>query len=754
MRIIICIPILLLLANISFAQDYFYYYGKEKITLRILPKKILVKFKEDIAFEAKSRVIKQTNKVKPITREQPNRKGLMTLELQAGVTEAERKRAIAALQNRDEIEYANPYFYSGDQEIGLTNKIIVKLKSATPVSEFEELLKNTKTEIDRQDKYDKTIYIVRTTANSNGNALEIAILFFETGKFEFSEPNFSQKIKRYTSDPFFADQWAIDNSGQSGGTPGADMKVDEAWAFTTGREDIKIAVIDEGVELNHPDLVNNLLPGYDATGSGTNGGPVTPTASHGTKVAGLIAAEANNTIGIAGVAYNCSLIPVSIDIVTNSGFDPIETADAINWAWDDGEADVLCNSWGTATPSSLIDAAIVNAITWGRQGLGSVVLFAAGNENDNMVSYPASLSTTIAVGATDMCDTRLDPSPCDGSSIGGGSNRGVGLDFVAPGHKIKTTDLNGGYIDFGGTSAATPHAAGVAALMLSVNPCLSYTDVKRILELTCDKPVYVSSWTDDPICYSSASGRPHGTWNNEMGYGRINAYRALQYASSQNITVGSNLGGGSDGSNGTLFQWELIGSSCPSIAAATYFVYRYEVYRDITFPFSAAPVLTVSSNGFSAANPNNGSYWAQAISVTNSSARLRTFVYNVISSSGQSVGWVPNHPLDVRFSYHVVDPASSNIYLQNQNVTGTEFHKAVNRIEAGRNVTNAVPVGDYVLEPGAAVTLHAGRQVILQDGFISKPGSVFHAFAYPFFTCSQYPYGLLDVLGVGLYSGK
>ena len=142
------------------------------------------------------------------------------------------------------------------------------------------------------------------------------------------------------------------------------------------------------------------------------------------------------------------------------------------------------------------------------------------------MSYPATLSGVIAVGASSMCDERKNPSSCDGESWG--SNYGTGIDVVAPGVKIYTTDISGpsGYnsgdyrSDFNGTSSACPNAAGVAALILSVNANLTQSQVRQILELNTDK---IGSYTFSP----SVLGQPNGTWNSEVGYGRLNACQAV-----------------------------------------------------------------------------------------------------------------------------------------------------------------------------------------------------------------------------------
>jgi subtilisin family serine protease len=293
----------------------------------------------------------------------------------------------------------------------------------------------------------------------------------------------------------------------------------------------------------------NLLPGYDATGGGSNGGH-TSGDGHGTFCAGTAAAVGDNGIGVAGVAFDCSILPIraySTDSSNTAFF-----VDAFDWAWNNG-ADVLSNSWGWASSASIEDA-IDDAIEFGRGGLGCVVLASSGNSNNpSTLGFPARYNPVIAVGASNACDQRKrassDTTGCNANSVipgsSGiscdsvqcwGSNYGNNLDIVAPGQYVRTTTTGAGYGWFQGTSAACPNAAGVAALILSVNPNLSQTGARNILELTCRR--------GGPYSYTQTVGHPNGDWNNQMGYGIVNGQVAVQQALIsaslyfQNITFG------------------------------------------------------------------------------------------------------------------------------------------------------------------------------------------------------------------------
>lgn len=170
----------------------------------------------------------------------------------------------------------------------------------------------------------------------------------------------------------------------------------------------------------------------------------------------------------------------------------------------------------------MLDDAISEALTKGRNGLGCVITFATGNDNSS-VGYPANSNPKIlAVGAISPCGERKSPSSCDGE--GWGSNYGDEIDVVAPGVKIPTTSNTGYTMTFNGTSSACPHVAGIAALVLSVNPSLTQSQVNDIIEQTAQK---IGTYS-----YIQKIDRKNGTWNKEMGYGLCNAYAAVIAAKS------------------------------------------------------------------------------------------------------------------------------------------------------------------------------------------------------------------------------
>jgi hypothetical protein len=310
------------------------------------------------------------------------------------------------------------------------------------------------------------------------------------------------------NDPLYPNQWNMERI-QAGG-PGF-----TGWDITTGDASVVVAVLDEGVDLTHPDLQFST-PGINL---GTMMPDGSPTGNHGTPCAGIVAATFNNSLGVAGVAGNARIMPLAVQTWSD-----VEIAAGINFAADNG-ARVISMSFGwDPWDHAIIDPAIQHAFD------SDVVMAVATHNHNSTITYPATNPLVIAVGASDQIDNRKTPMSPDGE--GWGSNFGPAISVVAPGVLIPSTDRQGaaGYnnaagtagdyvLNFNGTSSATPQVAGLAALLRSEYPTLTNVQVRRIIERTAEKVGVVA--------YAETAGYLNGTWNQEMGYGRINVLRAL-----------------------------------------------------------------------------------------------------------------------------------------------------------------------------------------------------------------------------------
>lgn len=232
------------------------------------------------------------------------------------------------------------------------------------------------------------------------------------------------------NDPLYPDQFYLNNTGQGGGTANIDINAPEAWGITLGCDNIRIAIIDDGVD-NHEDFDGRVLPGFTAGINDTGGIPANHCSKgHGVACAGIIAASHNST-GIKGIAPNSQIIPINIFPLLPVTGNPAgaatsaDIAEAINWAWEPllGNADILSNSWGGGVPDINITAEILAARTQGRGGRGAIVIFSSGNSHEDFsgVVYPASLNGVITVGAIK-----------NNGSIWEYSSRGPEMDLVAP----------------------------------------------------------------------------------------------------------------------------------------------------------------------------------------------------------------------------------------------------------------------------------------------------------------------------------
>ncbi|MEA1922944.1 MAG: S8 family serine peptidase [Pseudomonadota bacterium] len=336
-----------------------------------------------------------------------------------------------------------------------------------------------------------------------------------------------QEGSKLGNDPYGDQQYELINRGQVAGIgdQDSDMDVPAAWSLVKISPDLVVAVIDDGVELNHPDL--NLTEGYRPNGT-VGGGPPSENSNHGTSVAGNIGAIGNNGIGVIGVAPNVKIMPI------NGGNSKLARAQAIRVAVAKG-AKIINNSWGwVGAPSKEIEMAVTKALE-----SGVIVLFSGGNGPDRPpftynIIFPSSLTETsavICVGATSLSDEHKSASSSDGQFGWGSSFIGAGPDICAPGPWSYTTDRLGkaGYNDgssgvdanyhhgFSGTSSSCPKVAGVVALMLSANPQLTPKEVKSILQKSADD-------IEEP------------GYDDKTGAGRVNAYKAVQMAQAKTKT--------------------------------------------------------------------------------------------------------------------------------------------------------------------------------------------------------------------------
>lgn len=542
MRKITSLFALVLFFTINVNSQNFYFSPEGKTFLEVSTQKILVQFEAGTDFSEQQQILAEYQEVKSLTREMMLPAPQITLlELENVASSTDVYTLLEKIATHPKVTYANHFLAHKDGTLhGVMDRVLVRLKSESQYSFFENEMKNNVYVLNHErSHFDPLLMIVKVVGNKN--ALEIANELHESQNYAYAEPDFLRLMKRMnTNDPNVDDQWSLNNDGvntnQYGGIPGADMKVFNAWGTTTGAASVKVAILDEGVDLNHPDLVANMLGGYDATGQGSGGDP-SGNDAHGTACAGIVAAVGNNNLGGAGVAYDSKIIPIRIAYSNAQGNWVTSNAwigDALTWAVNNADADILSNSWGGGGSSSTINNAIDNAINNGRGGLGSPVLFAAGNDN-GANSYPATYSPTISVIAMSMCNERKNPSSCDGETWWG-SNFGTGADIAAPGVKIFATDISGsaGYSsgdyvpNFNGTSSACPNAAGVMALILSADGSLTETAARAALEGTADK---VGGYTYN----SNVNGQPNGTWSNDLGYGRVNAENAVLSVSSSTV---------------------------------------------------------------------------------------------------------------------------------------------------------------------------------------------------------------------------
>ena len=429
-------------------------------------------------------------------------------------TATDYSKLIKDLKQNKQIKHILPFFSRGAnaQPIGTSDIFYLKLKDEKDFATLKLLAEEQKVQIVKEVPYMPLWYIMSIHNSSFGSSVDASNYFYETGHFADVDPAFMFDFKPNVipNDPMFGQLWGLKNNSY----PDIDINVTAAWDITRGAG-AKVAVLDQGIDRSHNDLNANLHTlSYDAQ-TGKSPSVFVNGLSHGTHVAGTVAAVWNNNLQVVGVAPEAKIIGVSHDLYLSTTFSA-ELASGFSWAWQNG-ADVLTNSWGDqggafydTMHSAILEQAIIDAMTKGRDGLGCVVTFAAGNYS-GVMDYPGNFHDDIlTVGSIDSNGSK--------SSFSG---YGTKLDVVAPGSNILSTIPGNSTGQKSGTSMATPHIAGVAALVISKNPTFTRLQVVTAIEKSGKK---VGGYL-----YKTTSGRPNGLWVDYMGYGLVDAYAAVNY---------------------------------------------------------------------------------------------------------------------------------------------------------------------------------------------------------------------------------
>jgi len=425
------------------------------------------------------------------------------------------------------------YFRQGGKlPIIPTGKIQVTFNPDSTIKDRNKLLKSLKMKVIK--KRDQTLWIIAITKDSP-NPMKAAGILKKSDLVSHSIPFFDSPVTLHEEldsplDDLFVQQWYLKNKGGTAKDPkgkfvrNSDIRVPAAWKLlgNRGSSKIKVAIIDNGFDMKHPDFQGKIVHPYSLYNLERQ--PVQGIGTHGTGCAGLAIAQSNGS-GIVGVSPGCKYMPVEGS--THSA----DTLEMVLKHCIDKGADVISCSWGSIQPEHELSSehirVLADAAKNGRNGKGCVILFSVGNENAEFINHYSSHPDVIAVAGSTSADGHFTVS-----------NRGRGISVAAPGGNfaLVTTraswDIGNGqpgnfnywvdgiqrgtpglYKHFEGTSASCPLAAGVCALILSANPKLTSREVRDILESTADKIGKKEEYVDG--------------YSLRFGYGRVNAEKAV-----------------------------------------------------------------------------------------------------------------------------------------------------------------------------------------------------------------------------------
>jgi subtilisin family serine protease len=483
----------------------FYYYQGERIALVRDPTRLIIAGSTAAGRSAQQRLM--TARIVASSEALPGSETHSVLRLAPGLTEAALTEARRAALRTGQISFAAFAYKVANTGVDfiLLDRLIVKFKNGVTRFQIDSLNHALGTTVEREPKLDSGFaqYWLKYPVDSLSDPLDIAARLSRSSIVEYSSADHQVTGKKLyvPTDPFYSLQYYLHNTSVLNGVT-VDDNLQPAWDLTLGSHSITVSVIDDGVQGSHPELAAAVAgsTGFDALynspgvpGSGEWAfapctvclGSDTFADGHGTSIAGEIAA-AHNGQGISGIAPNVRL--ESARMIRNDMFaDESGIVNAISWSGQ--HSDILNLSWHVSPQSDAIDGAIRGAASGGRDGRGSLVVIAAGNDGGSSLNYPASLAGSsfgiVAVGAIDRFGVHSYSNTGAGLTLvavtsGANSNDLTTIDLLgSPGYNFGPAASPSDYTSrFGGTSAAAPQVAAVAALLLSREPNLTALQVR------------------------------------------------------------------------------------------------------------------------------------------------------------------------------------------------------------------------------------------------------------------------------------
>ena len=518
---------------VTFAEDIYYYQGQHRVDLKMALDELDLRLApgadpQGVALPAAGFLApRPLGRIETVDRSVTRYRCAERADLDSLMRLADQLRRAPQVRDVHPVGYDSPEALAARDPIRryvLTCEFVARLHSG---QDPEQIAQRDGVTLVRRLPIGDDLYLF--AAQSELDAVDVANGLRETGRAVAAQPVIRRRVAQRSipDDPLYPDQWHLDNTGQGGGTPGVDLNVESAWGLTRGAGPA-VAIVDDGLEIAHPDLAPNHDDSLAYDYNDDDPDP-TPTCyqSHGTAVAGLAAARGYNGLGVSSVAPEATLVGIRL-----LGAPHTDVEEGLALAHHNDVIAVYNNSWGPSDngatklgPGVAAGVAIEEGIASGRDGKGCIFVWAAGNggtQNDN-ANYDGYVNSryTIAVTAITDADVKADfaePGACtlvNAPSSGGSS-------------ALLTTDLTGecgywgDYRNFGGTSGTSPQGAGVVALMLAANDELTWRGVQHILVHTAAK-----NDPDDPGWATNGAGHE---FNHKYGFGRLDASAAVQAA--------------------------------------------------------------------------------------------------------------------------------------------------------------------------------------------------------------------------------